>query len=185
MKKERIRLTIEEQTKRVKFFKELITSGEVYLWGGQLFRSDTHKSAAHISHLGYRYLTRRIKGVQTNMYEHRLLYCYYNNLDFIPEGYEVNHKNYDRMDNSPENLELLTQKENMAYSKERVAESNKGSGNGNAKLTERDVIEIYDLATHKVFKQYEIAKLYGVDKRRVSAIKRKLVWKSLLERVDT
>jgi anaerobic ribonucleoside-triphosphate reductase len=41
-------------------------------------------------------------------YKAHILYCYYHNIDSVPEDYIVHHKNEDKTDDSIENLELMT-----------------------------------------------------------------------------
>ena len=50
-------------------------------------------------------------GCVTPYYVHRFVYEYFNGI--IPKGYQINHINEDKTDNRLENLELVTQKENI------------------------------------------------------------------------
>jgi len=50
----------------------------------------------------------------TTYYIHRLIWMKANNR-FIPEGFEINHKNLDKKDNRIKNLELITHKENIQH----------------------------------------------------------------------
>ena len=49
---------------------------------------------------------------------HHVVYCYEHNLRCIPEGYVVHHKNHDKLDNRPENLELMRWGEHAAVHEE-------------------------------------------------------------------
>lgn len=44
---------------------------------------------------------------------HILTYCENHGLTEIPKGYDVHHKDFDKLNNAPENLELLTRSEHM------------------------------------------------------------------------
>jgi len=60
---------------------------------------------------GYRMFKPYQDGRAYNQYVHRFIYEYHNGK--IPKGLEVNHINEDKSDNRLENLELVTQKENV------------------------------------------------------------------------
>lgn len=61
---------------------------------------------------GYKRVQVRVGRRIISCQAHRLVYrCFYG---AIPDGFEVNHKNRVRWDNSPENLEILTPAENTA-----------------------------------------------------------------------
>lgn len=63
---------------------------------------------------GYLYVRLSKNGITKNFYVHRLVYEAFNGA--IPDGYEVNHINEIKTDNRyPENLNLLTPKENCNY----------------------------------------------------------------------
>jgi predicted XRE-type DNA-binding protein len=160
------------RAERIKRIIQEIELGKLYFKHGNLYRSDTGKIASH-DNRGYNSLTRRINGKQVWVMEHHVIYCLFNGLEDIPEGFEINHLDYDRKNNLPSNLELTTKAENMAYSKERVSKAvsiaNKRNVH-NAKLTEEEVSGIKKLLNQKVLKQYEIAEKYGVSPQQVSRI---------------
>jgi hypothetical protein len=45
---------------------------------------------------------------QTRVLEHHIVYCSHNNITEIPIGYLVHHKDFDKLNNDPDNLELMT-----------------------------------------------------------------------------
>ncbi len=59
-----------------------------------------------------------------------------------PTGKQINHKDGNKLNNSPDNLEWVTCAENHAHRRKVLGENNKGTRNGNAKLTEQQVIDI-------------------------------------------
>jgi len=43
-----------------------------------------------------------------NMFLHQYVYCYFNNLEKIPDGYVIHHKDLNKLNNDISNLELMT-----------------------------------------------------------------------------
>ena len=95
----------------------------------------------------------------------------------IPENLIVRHKCDNPKCCNPLHLELGTRLEN---NRDRVVRnrSAKGERHGRAKLTEKDVIEIYKNNTLKVT---QLARLYNVKHAHIYKIKRKLIWTDLLK----
>ena len=90
----------------------------------------------------------------------------------IPKGYEIDHIDRDRKNNFPDNLRLVTKKENNQN------KDVKGEKNGFSKLKEREVREILELVlTHKMTKQ-EIADEYHVSFAAIKAIRSGRNWLS-------
>lgn len=108
-------------------------------------------------------------------------------ITFIPNPEnkrEVNHKDCDRLNNSIENLEWCTPKENTHHS---IINGRKpiqyGEDVKSAKLTAKEVLEIYYLITNKIMKRRQIAKIYNISKDTVSAIKGKRTWSHLFKTI--
>jgi hypothetical protein len=109
------------------------------------------------------------------IYAHRLSYILH--CDEIPDGMKVLHRCDNRWCVNPAHLFLGTQQDNMndKVSKNRQA---KGITNGNAKLTELDVIEIRRLLAQPIT-QKSIADKFGVDPKLITLIKRREIWRHL------
>lgn len=71
--------------------------------------------------------------------EHRVIYCWLKGA--IPDGLVVNHKDYNRTNNNIDNLELVTQKENVEYSRIHFNPP-KGEKGNNALFTNKQVAAI-------------------------------------------
>lgn len=91
----------------------------------------------------------------------------------IPEGMVIRHKCGNRPCVNPAHLEVGTQKQNC---EDTVAHgrSARGEKSGMAKLTEKEVSEIYQIAPHLTYA--EIAAMYNVTKWNIEAIARGVTW---------
>ena len=90
---------------------------------------------------GYYDVTVGYKNHRTSRKVHRIVMMAWKPLDDY-EGMEVNHIDYDRTNNSLDNLEWMTHKENVEYSKHKYGKTFKGSTNPKAHFTEQQVIDI-------------------------------------------
>lgn len=99
---------------------------------------------SRITREGY-YLARKMYDAVTHHFmEHRLIWVWHNSE--IDTSKVINHLDYDRTNNHISNLELVTQKENMQYSLERLKQGVKrGPNSPTAKLSEADIMLIHHL----------------------------------------
>lgn len=97
-----------------------------------------------------------------------------------PMGLQINHKNGVKSDNRLENLEYVTQSENMKHAFATGLQSNVGERHSGAKLTEAKVKQIRSMLSLR-FRQSEIAALMGVDPSAISHIKRGATWAHVAE----
>ena len=89
----------------------------------------------------------------------------------------VNHKNGNKMDNNVKNLEWCTQSENQLHAfRTGLQVGNKGSRNGQAKLTELQVAQIRS-ASVEYKNHQQIADKYGVSRRTINRIINNSIWK--------
>lgn len=100
-----------------------------------------------------------------------------------PDGLETNHKDGDKSNNRPDNLEYVTKRENCRHRFHVLGKRNlpilRGSAQPTSKLTDSDVLEIYRLATESALPQTEIAQRFGINQASVSLIKSKKRWQHL------
>lgn len=98
-----------------------------------------------------------------------------------PENKEqVNHKDGNKSNNHVDNLEWVSRKENMKHAFETGLNSNVGENNGKARLTENQVLEIYQLCLNGLGNT-EIAEIFGINKNMVNLIRGKYSWSYLLK----
>ena len=82
----------------------------------------------------------------------------------------INHIDGNPLNNTLDNLEWVTQSENVLHALEMGLAYTVGENNPQAKLTDKEVLEIRDLYKHKIYTQREIGGMYGVSHTHVSAI---------------
>jgi len=118
------------------------------------------------------------KGVSKVYPIHRLVaIAFISNLDNKPE---INHKNGIKTDNRIENLEWCTRKENADHaSKNGLYNSEKGADRYNAKLGEKEVLEIRKKYKPRIYTMPMLAKEYKVSKSCIQGIVERTRWKHI------
>jgi hypothetical protein len=101
----------------------------------------------------------------------------------IPNNREVNHKDGNRNNSCLSNLELMTRSENAAHSFRALGRakfniSQHGSRNGSAKLTEKDIPEIFRLSALGMY-QWQIAERFGVSQPAIGFVLRGKHWRHI------
>jgi hypothetical protein len=123
--------------------------------------------------------------ITKNVIVHRLVA-----INFVPNPHmlpEVNHKDENKNNNHYLNLEWCTHKYNSNYGTNILRRTNTvkskrslaGTNNGRKKLSELQVIEIYQSS----LSVYKLAKIYNIHSTTVRFIKKKLHWKYVLENI--
>lgn len=91
--------------------------------------------------------------------EHRVIWCWLKGA--IPDGLQVNHKDYNRANNNIDNLELLTPQENLEYSAPN-RNPPRGEKSSKAKFTNKQVEAIKFIAKHAGWTTKAITRFVGV-----------------------
>lgn len=119
-----------------------------------------------------------VDGKNTRRHVHRLLA-----LTFIPnpDGKpEVNHKDGDKLNNSLDNLEWVTKKENAQHAQSTgLSHLPQGEENGRAKLTEDEVVSIYHRMLNGEINS-KLAREFNVSPTTIQSIKKRINWSYLL-----
>ena len=107
---------------------------------------------------GY-YMTSATYKKKTYYYmEHRVVWCWHNGA--IPQGMVINHKDYNRANNCIDNLEMVSQKENVEYSRCHFNPC-KGERGRDAKFTNAQASAIKTLGLNCGWSISKIADLIG------------------------
>ena len=146
-------MTINEFTSRLK------NDGSYIGEDNHIHRSDG-RLLSRLCRNGY-YLTRKMyDGKCHHFMEHRVIWCWVNG-DIDPDKV-INHKDFDRANNAIDNLELITQQENMDWSvSHNHTNALKGADSPKALMSEGEVKLIRYLCKNG-YSQKEVAKIFDV-----------------------
>ena len=154
-----------EQWKPINEFYDISDQGRVRSWKGK----EPRILKVGVSSNGYRNASIHINKKMHNKLVHKLVAKAFLGLSDL----QVNHKNGIKTDNRLENLEYVTQSENIVHAyKTGLMSPVQGEKHGFSKLTEKQVVEIF----HAKGALKVIAKKYGVVASIISLIKNKKRW---------
>ena len=124
---------------------------------------------------GYAYCqTNTHEGKRLNEYAHQLVAEAF--LGPRPPGCDVHHKNNDRGDNRPENLEYITRKDHVLITMDGFR---RGEAHGGSKLTEDNVREIRCRYKAGGLTWPMLAKEYGVSRGAIQGILERRTWRHI------
>lgn len=121
---------------------------------------------------GYRYLNIDIYGKKYTFILHQIIWVYFRGP--VPEGYEVDHIDNNKLNNSVDNLQLLTPEQNN----KKGGLLNRGAGNKGfkAKLDEEKVRELRSLYDSKSMSLGGLAKKFGICRSHAERIGKREKW---------
>ena len=153
--------------------------------GTKIYESGTRTSPCerrrteHQTKQGYLQVTVMIARKKTIAAAHRVVWVYINGQ--IPDGHTINHKDGDKANNRPSNLELATMSEQRIHAVNVLNVKRtrpKGSLHPKTKLIEADVLAIRDLKASGMMAK-DIAERYEIDARVVSQICTRRTWQHI------
>ena len=127
-----------------------------------------------LSKHGYLFVTLSKNGKLKNMSIHRLVAVAF--IDNSHNKMEVNHKDGNKLNNSVDNLEWMTRKENMLHAKKNKLINYKGDSSPNRKLTVENSKQIRKLYEKGKFTQSEIGKMFNVHQSVISNVINNKSW---------
>jgi DNA-binding XRE family transcriptional regulator len=126
--------------------------------------------AEHKTSSGYLQLRKMVGGKRYHVCAHRVVWAIHNGP--IAAGKVINHKNGQKSDNRPENLECTTYSENQSHAMQNGLRDQHGEKNPASVLTDKEVAEIRLAYANGGYTQKQLAKQYGVSHQAVSKIVR-------------
>lgn len=146
---------------------------------GKIYNCQTKRFiSGQITKFGYRRvcLRNRSKHQIKYLFIHRLVaLCWLPNPDNLPY---VNHKDFNRLNNSVDNLEWCTTEYNVKYSKDAGHYCNEGTKNPNHKLSKGQVDKIRFLWDNKVItNKSELGRMFNVSDSMIYCIVKRQNWK--------
>lgn len=137
------------------------------------------KRRAETINSGYFELNVRSKGEQYRVKAHRIVWIFFHG--DIDDDLTINHINAIKTDNRPENLELISIRENVLKAHEMglTTGAKPGIEHHNAKITDSDAMEICRLYNSGRFTTEQLAEMYPVGQTQIAKIIRGVRWKHL------
>tara|TARA_R100001594_G_C4019569_1_gene258848 strand:+ start:715 stop:1209 length:495 start_codon:yes stop_codon:yes gene_type:complete len=129
-------------------------------------------------HTGYQVITVRNGGEQKQLRVHRFVWecC----VGEIPSDKVINHKDGNKHNNSLDNLELVSTKENIIHSWEVLSResANKGDNHFNSKITENQAKDIIEMCKNGFSNKF-IGNEFGLHPNYISLIRHGKRWRHL------
>lgn len=138
---------------------------------GELVNMKTNRTIKYHISKGYK----RCRIEAKNFYIHRIIaMCFLSNFD---KSLSVNHKDGNKLNNHPSNLEMLTLSENTkhAHITGLITQNNKGEANGSSKLTQKQAEEIF----YSELSLKELSVIYNISMSTISQIRNKKKWNTI------
>lgn len=152
---------------KLTLFVDMLKNRGYYIGSDNHIRSKKGTIASKLMRNGYYMTSAQYDNKVYYFMEHRVIWVWHNGA--IPNGLVVNHKDYNKANNAITNLELMTQKENVEYSR---CHQNppRGERSGKASLTNKQAEAIKTLGSVCGWSPSKIEALTGVRDYNVTRI---------------
>lgn len=131
---------------------------------GQIVRAENRVSNDYLQ------LRKMVNGTRYHVGAHRLVWLYFKG--DISEGGIINHRDGQKDNNHPDNLEIITYSGNMKHSYKHGLSNQYGERNHRSKLTDKQIAEIRLAYSNGYFTQMQLAEKYGVSFQCISKVVR-------------
>lgn len=150
---------------------------------GSVFGQRVNYLKPILHHTGYTKITLRTAKKQKQVSIHRFVWETFNGE--IPKDKVINHKDGDKTNNSLDNLELISNKENTIHAyKIGLMKGKTGATNPQAKLSKLEATNlILDIVAG--INDKTLSKKYGLHRNYVSYIRNRKRWRSLWEELES
>lgn len=145
---------------------------------GSVFGSRGKKLSEIVHNSGYIVMTAHRKGEVKQLRVHRLIWECFNGE--IPEGLVINHKNGNKQDNRIDNLEAVTNRENVVHCWKTLGRISTlaGEGSHKAKITEAQAEDII-AKCKEGYSNKTLGEMYNLHPNYISLIRHNKRWKHL------
>lgn len=152
---------------KLPLFVDMLKNRGYYIGSDNHIRSKKGTIASKLMRNGYYMTSAQYDNKVYYFMEHRVIWVWHNGA--IPKGLVVNHKDYNKANNAINNLELMTQKENIEYSR---CHQNppRGEKSGKASLTNKQAEAIKTLGSVCGWSPSKIEALTGIRAYNVTRI---------------
>jgi NTP pyrophosphatase (non-canonical NTP hydrolase) len=157
----------DDEDDKLPLFVEMLKNRGYYIGQDNHIRSKKGTLSSKLMRNGYYMTSAQYDNKMYYFMEHCVIWVWHNGA--IPSGLVINHKDFNRANNDISNLELMTQKENVEYSRCNQ-KPQKGEKSGKAKLTNKQADAIKTLGLVCGWTPSKIEALTGVKDYNVTRI---------------
>ena len=171
----------DKEQDKLPLFVEMLKNRGCYIGNDWHIHSKRGTRMSHLTKNGYYMISAQYDKKVYRFMEHRAIWVWHNGA--IPEGYVINHKDYNRWNNNIDNLEVVTQKENVEYSRPNFNPA-QGDRHTSAKFTNKQAAAIKTLAKVCGWTRKQIAQLVECSDVNVTRIVNGQRYPNVIEPLD-
>ena len=171
----------DKEQDKLPLFVEMLKNRGCYIGSDWHIHSKRGTRMSHLMKNGYYMISAQYNKKTYYFMEHRAIWVWHNGA--IPEGLVVNHKDYNRWNNNIDNLEVVTQKENVEYSRQNFNPA-QGERHTKSKFTNRQAAAIKTLAKVCGWTRKQIAELVECSDVNVTRIVNGQRYPNVIEPLD-
>lgn len=171
----------DKEQDKLPLFVEMLKNRGCYIGSDWHIHSKRGTRMSHLMKNGYYMISAQYNKKVYRFMEHRAIWVWNNGA--IPEGLVVNHKDYNRWNNNIDNLEIVTQKENVEHSRPNFNPA-QGDRHPRSKFTNKQAAAIKTLAKVCGWTRKQIAELVECSDVNVTRIVNNQRYPNVVEPLD-